>query len=83
MSDEVRTISPKRSEIADALANAAAGVTGLNPEQIITITADTEYILITYTGPMPGRLGGAGQTRVQTWDTRTGAMLSDQKAANS
>jgi hypothetical protein len=74
------TISPKRSEIADALTNAAAGITGLNPEQIITISAGTEQILIGYIGARPGLIGGSGRIAVQTWDTRTGRLLSDEVA---
>lgn len=81
MSDENRpkTMTQPRSEIADALTNAVADITGLRADQIITITAGTEQILIGYAGAGPGLLGGIGRLAVQTYDTKTGKLVSDQR----
>jgi len=74
-----KTMTQPRSEIADALTDAVARVTGLQPDQIITISAGTEQILIGYTGAGPGLLGGVGRLALQTYDTRTGKLVSDKR----
>lgn len=76
--NQTETITQPRSEIADALTTAVAEITGLKAEQIITINATPEQILIGYRGPKPGLLGGGGRTGLQTWDTRTGHMINDE-----
>lgn len=80
MSDENRpeTITRPRSEIADALTSAVAGITDLKPEQILSITAGSEQILIGYRGPRPGLLGGGSRQGLMTYDTRTGKLLGDE-----
>lgn len=75
--NEIQTIVQPRSEIADALVAAVAETTGLKAEQIVTITAGTEQILIGYRGPQPGLLGGGGRSGVQIYDTKTGRLISD------
>lgn len=80
MSDENRpkTMTQPRSEIADALTGAIAGITDLKPEQILSITAGSEQILIGYRGPRPGLLGGGSRLGLMTYDTRTGKLISDE-----
>lgn len=65
-------------EITEALVNAAAKTTGLRPEQITAIEVDQTHITITYTGAMPGLMGGAGRNAIQTFDTKTGKLISDE-----
>lgn len=81
MSNDKRptTMTQPRSEIADALTEAVAQVTGLRADQIITITAGTEQILIGYAGAGPGLLGGIGRLAMQTYDTKTGKLVSDHR----
>lgn len=70
-------ITVPRSEIADLLTTAIAKATGLQPHQIETVTADPGYIQVTYTGPEPGMAGGHGRQAVRTYNTKTGALISD------
>lgn len=76
---QIETITQPRSEIADALTTAVAEITGLKAEQIITINASPEQILIGYRGAGPGLLGGHGRIAMQTWDTRTGKLIKDEE----
>lgn len=75
---EPTTLVQPRSLIADALTTAVARATGLRVEQITTIHAGPEQILIGYVGAQPGMGGGRGRTALQTYDTRTGKLLDDR-----
>jgi hypothetical protein len=67
----------KRAHITDLLTQAVAEATGLKPEQIETITANSDQIQIGYTGPQPGMGGGIGRHATQVWNTTTGQLITD------
>lgn len=71
-------ITPEISQIATLLAKAIADATRLKPHQIEAVTANSDFIEITYSGPEPGMGGGLGRTAIQTWDTKSGKLISDR-----